>query len=84
MRRQRGKLSLNTALVGAEGSTGCFGNLTGLVQRSGGHVGEIKLIALSWLKMMVEAKRAAVSANILFWRLMAPEHGFVVGHGATT
>ena len=34
---------------------------------------ESKRIAVGWLKMAVEAKRAVVPVDILFWRLMAPK-----------
>jgi hypothetical protein len=55
---------------------------TGRVQEIGGRLGETKRIAITWLKMVVEAKRFAVPVDILCWRLMAPKSGFVVGHGA--
>ena len=39
-------------------------------------------IAIGWLKMAAEAKRAAVHVDILCWRLMVPKSCFAVDHGA--
>jgi hypothetical protein len=51
-------ISLITALVGGPGVYGCFGKSSGRLQETGGRVGRPSLIALGWLKMVVDAKRA--------------------------
>jgi hypothetical protein len=50
-----------------------FGNSTGHVQETSGRVAERKRIAVGWLKMAVEVKRAVSPVDILFWRLMTPK-----------
>jgi hypothetical protein len=65
-----------------EGDCGYFGNSSGDVQETNGRMAESKRIAVGWLKMAVEAKRAVVPADILLWRLMAPKSQFAVDHGA--
>jgi hypothetical protein len=47
-------------------------------------VAESKRIAVSWLKMAVEATAAVVPVDISFWRLMTPKSLFAVDHGANT
>jgi hypothetical protein len=56
-----------------KGVCGYFGNSTGHVQETSGRVAESKRIAVGWLKMAVEAKRAVIPVDILFWRLMTPK-----------
>jgi hypothetical protein len=46
-----------------------FGNSTGHVQETSGRVGEGKQIAIGWLKMAVEAKRAVVPTDLFFGAL---------------
>jgi hypothetical protein len=43
------------------------------VQETNGRVAESKRIAVGWLKMAVEVKRAVIPVDILFWRLMTPK-----------
>jgi hypothetical protein len=56
-----------------KGVCGYFGNSTEHVQETNGRVAESKRIAVGWLKMAVEAKRAVVPVGIVFWRLMTPK-----------